>query len=97
MPVGSEIDLGPSQIVLNGDPAPPFSPPKRGTPVLAHVCRGKKDGWINMPLGMEVDLAPSQNVLYGDPAPSIGTTLPQFSAHVRYGRTAGWIKMLLGT
>ena len=76
MPVGREIELGPRQIVLNGDPAPPFPPPKRGTPILAHVCRGKTAGWIKMLLGMEVHLAPSQSVLYGDPAPPIGTTLP---------------------
>ena len=77
---------------------PNLSLPQKGAPqFLAHVCRGKTAGWINMLLGMEVDLAPSQSVLYGDPAPPIGTTLPQFSAHVRYGRTAGWIKMLLGT
>jgi len=35
MPLGTEVDLGPGDIVLDGDPAPP----KGGTvpPVLAHV------------------------------------------------------------
>jgi len=34
--------------------------------------------------------------LGGDPAPPKGHSL-QFSAHVRCGQTAGWIKMSLGT
>jgi len=40
MPPGTEVDLGPGGIVLNGDPAPP--PKKKGEhrtapPILAHV------------------------------------------------------------
>jgi len=52
-----------------------------------------------MPLGMEVRLGPGDVVLDGDPAPppKKGAELhPQFSAHVRCGQTAGWIKMALG-
>jgi len=50
-----------------------------------------------MKLGMEV--GPGHIALDGDPAPPIqkGHTPPEFSAHVRYGQTAGWIKMRLGT
>jgi len=44
-----------------------------------------------MPLGMEVGLGLRHIVLDGDPAP-----LPQFSANVRCGQAAGWIKMSLG-
>ena len=54
--------------------------------------------WIKMPLGMEVD--PGDSVLDGDPAPlpkKGGGAAPQFSAHVRCGKTAGWIKIPLGT
>jgi len=53
-----------------------------------------------MPLGMDVGLSSGDFVLDGE----LGTQLPlakrgqspQFSAHVHYGQTAGWIKMALG-
>jgi len=50
-----------------------------------------------MPLGIEVGLGPGHIVLDGDPAPLKGAQPLQFSAHVYYGQTAGWIKMPLGT
>jgi len=42
MPLGTETGLGPGDIVLDGDPAPP----KGGTaaPILAHVCCGQTAG-----------------------------------------------------
>ena len=43
-------------------------------------------------LGREVGLGPGHIVLDGDPAPQKGHS-PQFSAHVRCGQTAEWIKM----
>jgi len=47
---------------------------------------------------VEVGLDPGHIVLDGDPAlPKNGWYNPQFSAHVRCGQTAGWIKMPLGT
>jgi len=51
-----------------------------------------------MALGMEVGLGAGHIVLDGDPdAPPLkGHSLPQFSANVRCGQTAGWIKMSLG-
>ena len=48
-----------------------------------------------MPLGTDVDLSPGDFVLDGDPAEPSGGA-PQFSAHVYFGQTAGWIKMALG-
>jgi len=43
-------------------------------------------------------LGPGHSVLDGDPAPPQKRTQPlQFSAHVRSGQTAGWIKMPLDT
>ena len=51
-----------------------------------------------MKLGMEVGLDPDHIVLDEDAAPfppNKGTAL-QFSAHVRCGQMAGWIKMPLG-
>ena len=51
-----------------------------------------------MPVGMEVGLGPGDFVLDGDPAllPKKGAEPPKFSAHVSYGQTAGWIKIVLG-
>jgi len=39
---------------------------------------------------------PQPHYVKGDPAPPSKGTHPQFSAHVRCGQTAGWIKMPLG-
>jgi len=50
--------------------------------------------------GTVVGLGPGHIVLDGDPSlpPQKGHyPRPQFSAHVRCGQTAGWIKMPLGT
>ena len=51
-----------------------------------------------MPLGTEVGLGSGHSVLDGDPAPSPQKRehIPQFSAHICYGQTAGWINMPLG-
>jgi len=64
MPLGTKVVLGPHDIVLDGDPAPPS--PKRG-----------RKGWIKPPLGTEVDLDPDHFVLDGFPAiGERGTTAP---------------------
>ena len=69
MPLGTEVGLGPGDIVLNGDSAPL----ERSTAPLPHfsanVYCGKMAGWIKMPLGREVDLGPGHIVLDGDPVP----------------------------
>jgi len=54
MALGTEVSLGPGDIVLDGKPGPP----KRGTA----AC-------IRIPLGMEVGLSLGDIVLDGDPAP----------------------------
>jgi len=70
MPLGMELGLGPSDFVLDGDPAPPpqkgVEPPK----FSAHVYCVKTAGWIKMVLGVEVGLSPGDFVLDRDPAPS---------------------------
>jgi len=69
MPLGREVGLGPSDIVLAGDPAP-HSPKMGQSPQFsAHVYCGHTAGWIKMALGMEVGLSPGHIVLNGDPAP----------------------------
>jgi len=70
MPLDTEEDFGPGDIVLDGDPAPP--PQKKedtAPPILAHVCCGQTAGWIKMPRGMEVGFGSGHIVLDGDPAP----------------------------
>jgi len=99
MPLGTEVSLGPGDIVLDEDPA---SPQEGGTapPVLADVCCAQTAAWITdyffkMPLGMEVDLGPGDIVLGGDPAPpKKGVQHPQFWP-MYCGQMAGWIKMPL--
>jgi len=48
-----------------------------------------------MKLGMEVGLVPGHIGLNVDPALPPKGHSPQFSAHIRCGQTAGWIKMPL--
>ena len=74
MALGKEVDIGPDDIVLDGDPAPPqFS---------AHIYCDQTAGWIKMALGMEVGLGPGHIVLDGHqaPLPKKGQSPPQFSA-----------------
>ena len=50
-----------------------------------------------MKLGVQVGLGPGHIVVDGDPAPPPQRgTAPQFSAHIRCGQMAAWIKMSLG-
>jgi len=52
MPLGTEVGLGPSDIVLDGDPAPPT---QRGTAIFsAHVYCGQTSAWIRMPRGIQI-------------------------------------------
>ena len=83
MPLGMELDLGPGDFVLDGDPGG-GAPPQ----LWAHVHCGQTTGWIKIAL-----------VLYWDPAPLIKKAAeppPQFSAHFHCGQTAGCIRMPLG-
>jgi len=68
MPFGMEVGLGPSDCVLDGDPAPPPQKGGRAPQFLAHVYYGQTAGWIKMALGMEMVLGPGHIVLDGDPA-----------------------------
>jgi len=56
MPLGTEVNLGPSDVVLDSVAAPP----KRGTApkFSVRVYCGKTAGWSKMLLGMEVGLGP---------------------------------------
>jgi len=62
-----EVDLGPGNIVLDGNPAPTF-PKGAHPPFSAHVRCGQTAELIKMPLGTEVGLSPGDFVLDGNPA-----------------------------
>ena len=68
MALGMEVGLGPSHIVLDGDPAPL---PKKGAELpqfSAHFYCGETAGCIRMPLGMELGLSSGDFVFDGDSA-----------------------------
>ena len=74
MPLGTEVGLGPDDIVLDGDPAT-ISTKRERSPspqFSAHVYCGKTAGWIKMALGMDVGLGPGHIVLDGVPASAKG-------------------------
>jgi len=70
MPIGTELGLGPFDIVSDGYPAPPSQKGAEPPPQFsAHVHYGQTAGWIKMALGVDVRLGPRHIVLDGDPAP----------------------------
>ena len=69
MPLGREVGLSPSDIVLDEDPAPPTPKGGGATQFSAHICCGQMAGRVKVPLGREVGLGPSDIVLDGNPAP----------------------------
>jgi len=93
MPLGTEVGLGPRDVVLDGTQLP--SPEKgRAVPLQfgAHVCCGQTAGWIKMLLVMEVGLGPGHMVLA--PPPKGGhSSAANFRPILLW--SAGWIKMPL--
>jgi len=73
MPLGTEVDLGPGDIVLDGDPArPPKGRHSNQHPQFWPTCCGQTAAWINVPLGTGVGLGPCHIVLheeFEDPPP----------------------------
>ena len=61
MPLGTEVDLGPGDFVLDGDPAPL---PKTGRSLQfsSYVYCGQSAAWVNMPLGTEVGFGADDTV-----------------------------------
>ena len=59
MSLGTEIGLGPGDIVLDGDQLPQKW---QSSPISAHVCCGQTAGLIKMPLDTEVGLDPGHIV-----------------------------------
>jgi len=79
MPLGTKVGLGPDNIVLDVDPAPP---PRGTAPSPNFRTMSVVTGWIKLPLGTKVGLSPGHNMLHGDPAPPAPKKghSPQFSA-----------------
>jgi len=53
-----KVGLGPGDIVLHGDPAPPPQKRGRSSPNFRPMYCGQTAGWIKMQLGTEVGLRP---------------------------------------
>ena len=68
MALGMEVGLGPSHIVLDGDPAPLRKKGAELPQFSAHFYCGETAGCIRMPLGMELGLSSGDFVFDGDPA-----------------------------
>ena len=66
MPLGREVGLSPSDIVLDGDSAP-LSERARSPQFSARLYCGQTAGWIKVPLGRQAGLSQSDIVL---PPPS---------------------------
>jgi len=76
MPLGTELGLGPGDIMLDGDPAPL----KKGhRPPISGPCLLWPNGWVDQDatIGMVLSLGPGHIVLDGDPSPERGTA-PNF-------------------
>ena len=67
MPLGTKVCLGPGDIVLYGDPAPPEK--EHSLHISVRVYCGQTAGWIKMPHGTKVGIGPGNIVLDGNPAP----------------------------
>jgi len=82
----TEVGLGPGDIELHGDPAPP----KRHTaaPTFWPCLLWPNGEWIKMPVGTEVGLSPGHIALDGDLFPQKGhRSSAHFLANVYCGQT----------
>jgi len=88
MNLGTEVALGPGQIVLDGDPASSAEESGTTPPISAHVCCGQTAGWIKIPVGRDVELGPGDIVSDRDPLKR-GTSPPLFGPCLLWPN--GWI------
>jgi len=71
IPLDREVDVGPGDIVLHGDPIPS----KEAQPPIFGPCL-LWSGWMKILFATEVGLGPGDNVLNGDSAPLERGTAP---------------------
>ena len=96
MSLGTEIDLGPGDTVLDRDPPP--LPKKGAEPPIFVPCLLWPNSWMDQDDTWHVGEPQSIHiVLDGDPAPPKKGHTPQFFAHVYCGQIAGSITIPLGT
>ena len=74
MSLGTEVKLGPGDVVLDGVAAPALKGAQ--PPVFVHVYCGQTAGWMKTPLVTEIDLGPGHIVLDGKPAFTKGAQPP---------------------
>jgi len=103
MALGMEVGLGPSDIVLDGDPAPLPQKGGRAPPIFGPFLLWP-NGWMHQDAtwnGGRPQLAQATLCSMGTQLPPEKghTHLTQFLAHVYCGQsqTAGWMKTPLGT
>jgi len=79
MPLGTEVDLGPGDTVLDGDTPPPKKKEAAQHPQFWPMYCGQTVAWIKIPLRMMVGLGPCHIVLHREPTlPKKGHSVPQF-------------------
>jgi len=85
MPLGTAVNLGPCDVVLDGVAAAPAPPQKKGAqPPVFGPCLLWPDGWLDEDAGSRP--RPRPDLLDGDPAPPAkGAQQPPFSAHIYSG------------
>jgi len=96
MPLGRQVGLSQSDIVLVGDPAPP---PQNGSRAPNfRPCLLWPDCWMDQDATWRGGRSwPRPHCArWGPSSPSPKVHSPKFSAHVCCGQMAGWIKMPLG-
>ena len=85
MPLGTEVGLGPGDIVLHGASSPLL---KGHSPQFSSNVRcDQTAGWTKMPLGTEVDLGPGDFLFHEDSA-----TFRKKQPHPSFGPCLLWLK-----
>jgi len=95
MPLGREVRLGPSDIVLDGDPAPP--PQKREEPPIFAPCLLWPNGLMDQDDTWDGNGPRCARRGPSSPPSPKKEAQPQFSAHFYCGQTAGCIRIPLVT
>jgi len=96
MPLGKEVGLGPGDIVLDGDPAPP--PQKGGTAPIFRLCLFWPNGCMDQDATWyDGKPRPGQHfVRCGPSSPPPKGHSPQFSSHICCSQMVRWITMPIG-
>jgi len=94
MPLGRKVGLGPSDIVLDGDPVLPSQ--KRGQAPSFGTCLLWPNGWMDQDATWYRSRPwPRPHCARCRPSSSPPKGALQFLAYIYCGQTAGWIKMPL--